>query len=76
MNYFFFRLLVYMNFNKLVEYIILLSLFIATIGAAYVFIITIIFKQTTFSGFYSSWQFPTLLAIFIDSAFYEHISRL
>jgi len=54
----------------------MLSLFVATIGAAYVFIITIIFKQTTFSGFYNTWQFPMLLAMFIDSAFYEHISRL
>ena len=55
---------------------ILLSLFVATIGTAYVFIITIVFKQTSFSGFYSSWQFPTLLAIFIDSAYYKHINQI
>jgi len=65
-----------MHFHTLVEYIILLSLLVATIGSAYVFIITIVFKQTSFAGFYNSWQFPMLLAIFIDSAFYEHIGRL
>lgn len=58
------------------ENLILLCLFIATIGAGYIFIVTIILKKTTYAGFYNSWQFPMLLAIFIDSAFYKHINKI
>ena len=65
-----------MHFDLLIKYIIIISLFIATIGSTYVFIATIVFKKTTFSGFYNSWQFPMLLAIFIDSAFYKHINSM
>lgn len=65
-----------MHFNKLLESIIILCLFIATIGTGYIFVITIIFKELTYSGFFTSWQFPMLLAIFIDTAYYKHLSRL
>ena len=65
-----------MTFNKFLEYLILLSLFIATLGTGYIFIVTIIFKDSTYAGFYNSWQFPMLMAIFIDTAFYKHINRL
>ena len=61
---------------KGVEYIILFCLFIATLGTGYIFVISIIFRDTTYAGFYNSWQFPMLLAIFIDTAFYKHLSRL
>ena len=65
-----------MNPNKLLEIIIVLSLLIATLGTGYVFIVTIIYKKKTFSGFYSSWQFPMLIALLIDSTYYEHINSL
>lgn len=65
-----------MPFNKLLESVIILCLFIATLGTGYIFIVTIVLKNNTYAGFYSSWQFPMLLAIFIDSAFYKHLSRL
>lgn len=65
-----------MPFHKLLEIIILLSLFIATLGTGYIFMVTIIFKETSFAGFYTSWQFPMLFAIFIDAAFYKHINKL
>ena len=65
-----------MRSRSLLESIILLCLLIATIGTGYIFIITIIFKDTTYAGFYNSWQFPMLVAIFIDSAFYKHISKI
>lgn len=65
-----------MSPNKLLEQIMLLALLVATILSGYVFIVTIILKQTTYAGFFSSWQFPMLVAIFIDAAFYKHISRL
>ena len=65
-----------MRFNKLLEKIIILCLFIATVGTAYIFIVTIIFNDSTYAGFYSSWQFPMLMAIFIDTTFYKHINKL
>jgi hypothetical protein len=64
-----------MQFNKILEKIILVSLFIATVGTGYIFFETIVLKKLTYIGFFSSWQFPMLLAIFIDSAFYEHLSN-
>ena len=66
----------YMRFSKFLEHLIVLCLFVATAGAAYVFIVTIIFNDPTFSGFYSSWQLPMLFALFIDAAYYKHISRI
>lgn len=65
-----------MSQNKLLEQLMLIALLVATILSGYVFVVTIIFKQTTYAGFFSSWQFPMLIAIFIDAAFYKHINRL
>ena len=65
-----------MNFNKIVQYIVLLSLLCATIGSGYIFIISVIYKEKTFKGFFNSWQFPMLLAIFIDAAYYKHLNAL
>jgi hypothetical protein len=73
---FFYYILYNMKFNKLLETIIILCLFIATIGTAYIFIVTIILGNTTYAGFYSSWQFPMLVAIFIEAAFYKHLNKL
>jgi hypothetical protein len=65
-----------MKFNKLVEYLVLFGLFLAVLGSGYIFVVSIIFKERTFAGFFNTWQFPMLLAIFIDSAYYKHVSRL
>jgi hypothetical protein len=65
-----------MRFNKFLEHLIVSCLFIATVGATYVFIVTIIFNDPTYSGFYSSWQLPMLFALFIDAAYYKHINRI
>ena len=65
-----------MRFNKLIELIILVALFVAVIGTAYVFIVTIIYNDGTFVGFFNTWHFPMLLAMFIDIAYYKHINRL
>jgi hypothetical protein len=65
-----------MDYNKAVEQAVLLGLLIAVIGTGYVFIMTIIFKEKSFAGFFNTWQFPMLLAIFIDVAFYEHVSKI
>jgi hypothetical protein len=65
-----------MDYNKAIEQAVLLGLLIAVIGTGYVFIMTIIFKEKSFAGFFNTWQFPMLLAIFIDVAFYEHVSKI
>jgi len=64
------------KFDKMIQHIILLSLLIATIGSFYVFVVTLVFKEKGHSGFFNSWQFPMLLAIFIDAAYYDHINSL
>ena len=65
-----------MPFNKFLEYLIILCLFIATLGTGYIFIVSIIFRDTTYAGFYSSWQFPMLLAIITDATYYKYIISL
>lgn len=65
-----------MRVHKVMEYVVLLGLFIAVIGTGYMFIATLIFKDLQFSGFFNTWHFPMLLAIFIDIAYYKHINRL
>lgn len=65
-----------MHFNKLVENIILLGLLVSVLGTGYIFIVTIVLRETTFSGFFNTWHFPMLLAIFIDISCYNHINRL
>ncbi len=58
--------------GKTLENLISICLFIATMGALYIFIETIILKKTTYVGFYNSWQFPMLMALFIDSIGYNY----
>lgn len=63
-------------FNKSIEYIVLITLFIAILGTGYMFIVTIIFRKNYFAGFYNNWQFPMLIAIFCDSAYYSFLNNL
>jgi hypothetical protein len=65
-----------MRFRSFLVRLILLALLVAVIGTGYIFVASIVFKDTTYAGFYNSWQFPMLLAIFIDAAYYKHISRM
>jgi hypothetical protein len=65
-----------MDYNKILEQAILFGLLIAVIGTGYIFIATIIFKEKTFGGIFNAWQFPMLLAILIDMAYYEHLNNI
>ena len=49
------------------ERIFLFSLLIALLFSFYFFISNFILKHKTHSKIFSTWQFPMLLAIFIDS---------
>jgi hypothetical protein len=62
--------------NKLIENIVLFGLFIALLGSGYIFIVTIFFGETAFAGFFNTWHFPMLLAIFIDISCYKHVNKL
>ena len=64
-----------MNFSKSLENLITLSLFIATMGALYIFIETVVYQKKTYIGFYNSWQLPMLFALFIDSIDYNRLRR-
>jgi hypothetical protein len=64
------------SLNILLEKIVLIGLFVALLGSGYIFIVSIFLQQTTFAGFFNTWHFPMLLAIFIDIACYKHINRL
>jgi len=62
--------------NVLVEKLVLISLLVSVIGSGYIFVVSIFLQQTSFAGFFNTWHFPMLLAIFIDIAFYKHINRM
>jgi len=64
-----------MSFSKSLENLITLSLFIATMGALYIFIETVVYQKKTYIGFYNSWQLPMLFALFVDSIDYNHLRR-
>lgn len=65
-----------MKFKLIVEFTILIALMVAVIGTAYIFIVTIVFNDSDYIGFFNTWHFPMLLAIFIDIAFYKHLNLL
>ena len=58
-----------MPFNELLKTIIVIALLIATIGTAYIFVVTNFFNDKSYYGFYSNWQFPMLLAIITEGAY-------
>ncbi len=57
------------------QYIVLISLLVATIGAGIIFVETIVLRQKTHVGFYNTWQFPMLLAVLIDAAYYDYLKE-
>ena len=65
-----------MHFTKLVENIVLISLLVALLGSGYIFFVSIFLREVAFAGFFNTWHFPMLLAIFIDIAFYKHLNML
>ena len=64
--------------NYYIDYLkqlILICLLIATLGNGYIFILSIVFKDETYLGFFNSWQFPMLLAIYIDAAYHQMLYK-
>ena len=58
-----------MNTSTLIQNIFIISLFIALLLSFYFFIDTLIFKNKDNSKIFSTWQFPMILAIYIDTIY-------
>jgi hypothetical protein len=65
-----------MSFDKLIKNVVIISLIIAVIGTGIIFFESIILKKKIYKGFYTTWQFPMLLAILIDAMLHKHIHNL
>jgi len=52
-----------------------ICLFGALIISFYFFIDVLVFKNKKYSNIFSTWQFPMLLAIFIDTFYHLHIKK-
>ena len=53
-----------------------ISLLVTLILSFYIFIRAIFFEDSDKKRIFNAWQFPMLLAIFIDTAFYKHVNKL
>jgi hypothetical protein len=62
-----------MNYLKgdILHKIFRLSLLIASVISFYIFVKTLIFNEEKHKKIYTTWQFPMLLAIFIDTIYYD-----
>ena len=58
-----------MNTSTLIQNIFIISLFIALLLSFYFFIDTLIFKNKDNSKIFSTWQFPMILAIYVDTIY-------
>lgn len=52
--------------NKILELIFKISLFITLLLSFYMFTVSFIYKNVKFFNSFSTWQFPMLLALFLD----------
>lgn len=58
-----------MNNSILIQNIFIICLFIVLIISFYFFIDTLVLKNKDNSKIFSTWQFPMLLAIFVDTIY-------
>jgi hypothetical protein len=65
----------YKTLYTILEYLIIVSLSIVTVATGIVFIITLLFKDHSYQGFYSNWQFPMLLALFTDVIYFKYLKN-
>jgi hypothetical protein len=59
--------------TDIVHWVLVFSLFIALICSFIIFIQIIIIRNKTHKKLFNTWQFPTLLAIFIDAIYYTNV---
>lgn len=59
------------KFKNIINIILQLSLFIALLCSFYIFVNALLLKENTYKNLYTTWQFPMLLAIYIDTIYYH-----
>ncbi len=55
--------------NKLLHRILIISLFVALVSSFIIFFNTVILNGTHHRDIFNTWQFPMILAIFLDAAY-------
>lgn len=55
--------------NTFLQNLLIFCLFIALLVSFYFFIEVLVFKKKDHSKIFSTWQFPMLLAIFVDTIY-------
>lgn len=58
-----------MNNSILIQNIFIICLFIVLVISFYFFVDTLVFKNRDNSKIFSTWQFPMLLAIYVDTIY-------
>ena len=56
--------------NKIIQKIFIFSLFLSLLCSFYIFIDIIVLKNKYNAKIFSTWQFPMLFAIFIDTIYH------
>ena len=64
------------DFLFTVDFIFKTVLLLSVIISLFIFIQVLVFKNKNYKPMFSTWQFPMLLALLSDAAFYKHVNRL
>lgn len=59
------------TFHRYLGEIFKILLFIVMMMSFYIFVMKVVIKSNDFKGIFSSWQFPMMLALFLDVAFIQ-----
>ncbi len=60
-----------MDPNESLKLLFQVLLLLVLLLSFYMFIATLVYKSKSFRGVFSTWQFPMLLALFLDVTFIE-----
>ena len=58
-----------MNKDTITQNVFIFCLFVAMLLSFYFFVDILVFKHKDYSQIFSTWQFPMLLAIFVDTIY-------
>ena len=61
----------YMNKLNIIQGLFIVLLFVCLIISFYIMVICLFSKNNTHNRIFSAWQFPMLLAIFIDTLYHN-----
>lgn len=58
--------------DNILHKVLRFSLLVALIISFYIFVNTLVFNENKHKKIYSTWQFPMILAIYIDTIYYYY----